>query len=281
MAKLKKKEYDWIFFLQRRQKTMLKGKDTALAELYNICDTEAQKSLIKDMIVRFNCFEEEVYNLALLEMANYISLLGYPLAETAIVAFCHNSGADSSQEVLQDLKVPLARVCGQNVMTINRFDRIQRYYNNSNIRHFIAVDEFAGSGQTLINRNRDFQRLNLDGATIDYCLVAGMEEVLTLARDHDINIRIEYVMKKGISGYYRNQTLQDNIREMEQLESRLAITIEDTQLVEHNFGYSRTEALYSRLYGNIPNNVFPLFWWKKDADNKHRDTLFTRVQDGY
>lgn len=281
MTKFTKKEYDWILSLQKSQKTMLKGKDNALAELYNICDTENQKLLVKEMIVRFNCFEEEVYNLALLEMANYIASLGYPLAETSIVAFCHDSEADSSQKVLQDLKVPLAKVCGQNVMTINRFDRIQRHYNKYNIRHFIAVDEFIGSGQTIINRDLDFQRLKLNNATIDYCLTAGMEDALNLARSKGISIHIAYTMKKGISGYYANQSLLNNIREMGLLESKLAKTIGNTQLLDHNFGYSRTEALYSKLYGNIPNNVFPLFWWKKNVNNKNRETLFDRVQDGY
>jgi hypothetical protein len=281
MTKLTRKEYDWIFSLQKSQKTMLKGKDEVLSELYNICDTEPQKLLVREMIVRFNCFEEEIYNLALGGMANYIASLGYPLAETAVVAFCHDSEADSSQGVLQDLKVPLSMACKQNIRTINRFDKIQRYYNKDNIRYFIAVDEFVGSGQTIINRNTEFQRLKLDGAFIDYCLMAGMEDALKLARNNGINIHIEYTMKKGISGYYANPILQENIKEMEQLESKLAKTIEKTQLNDHRFGYCRTEALYSRQYRNIPNNVFPLFWWKKNVYNNSRVTLFDRVQDGY
>lgn len=280
-SNMKRKEFEWIFSLNKKQTSMLKGNDLALLELYNLCDTDSQRGLIKDLLVRFHCFEDGIYNLALKEIANYIKGLGYDLDKTAIVAFCHNSQADSSQEVLQDLKVPIAQVCGKSIMTINRFDKICKKYNSDGIRHFIAVDEFSGSGQTIVNRNVEFINKKLFGATINYCLVAAMSDAVRISKSNGLDIFVAYEMDKGISDYYKGVELAEKIEEMKALEEKLADSINQLQLNDYLFGYGRSEALYSRLYKNIPNNVFPVFWWKKYKNNMSRNTLFERVQDGY
>lgn len=281
MGNLSKKKFNWIMSLLESQSTMLKGKDEALLELYNICDTEKQKALIKELLLRFNCFEQEIYNLTLIGIAKYVKSLNYPKEKTAIVAFCNNTEADSSQEVLQDLKIPIAKIFKSELLSINRFDKILSSYTNKGIRHFIAVDEFTGSGKTIISRNKNFTSLKLSDATIDYCLIAGMEDALNIAMDNGLKVHIEYVMKKGINGYYRGERLKEHIKEMKELESKLAKVIDKTQLNEHNFGYGHSESLYTHLYKNIPNNVFPIFWWKKYENNNNRVTLFDRVQNGY
>lgn len=279
-AKLTRNAYNWIFSLSRKQTAMLKGKDVALAELYDLCDNDIQRNLIRDLIIRFHCFDEEIYNLALMQIVEYISNLGYNIQNTAIVAFCHDSSADSSQEILQDLKVPITKRLNYTIKTINRFDRIQKAYN-SGYRHFIAVDEFLGSGQTICNRYKDFSGKNLKDATIDFCLVAGMSDAISYARGKGINVYVAYEMQKGISYYYKGTELDTNKKEMSLLESKLADTINMTNLNDYLFGYGQSEALYSRLYKNVPNNVFPIMWWKYYKDHTNRNTLFDRAQDGY
>lgn len=278
--KLTRNAYNWIFSLSRKQTAMLKDKDVALAELYDLCDNDIQRNLIKDLIVRFHCFDEEIYNLALMQIVEHISELGYNIQETAIVAFCHDSSADSSQEILQDLKVPMTKFFNSAIKTNNRFDHLHRTYKEG-FRHFIAVDEFLGSGQTICNRYNDFLRMNLTDATIDFCLVAGMSDAIAHAKDEGINVYVAYEMQKGISFYYDGIELDTNKREMSLLESKLADTINETELNDYLFGYGQSEALYSRLYKNVPNNVFPIMWWKRYKNNLSRNTIFDRVQDGY
>ncbi len=276
-----RKEFEWVVSLQQKQRAMLKDKSDMLFELYELCDTEQQKDLLRDLIIRFNCFDEEIYNLALLSMANYISGLGYNWAETAIVAFCHNSSADSSQRLLQDIKVPLYKLCNYNILSINRFDRIERFYRRNAIKHFIAVDEFIGSGQTILNLHKEFLDKPFKDATIDYCLIAGMDDSINKVREGGLNIRVEYPMKKGITAYYSGECLRDRIKDMSCLEDKLAVKIGDLLLEDHHLGYGQSEALYTKLYANVPNNVFPVFWWKKYKQGNNRLTLFDRVQDGY
>lgn len=279
--KYTKQEYNWIMSLQRRQRTMLKQRDDALLFLYRSCDTQEQKDLLKDLIIRFNCFDEEIYNLALNGMAEYIYNLGYNADEIAVVAFAHDSEADSSQEVLQDIKVPLARLFDQNIHTVNRFDRIRRTYNRAGIKHFIAIDEFSGTGGTLINRYNEFCDLKIQDATIDFCLIASMQSVLDLAQSNGISLHVEYTMKKGLSDYYEGDVLTVYTQSMKSLENKLAEQIGEQNLCDYTFGFGRSESLYSKLYGNIPNNVFPIFWWKQDLMGRKRKTMFDRVQDGY
>ena len=161
--------------------------------------------------------------------------MGYNIQDTAIVAFCHDSSADSSQEVLQDLKVPITKKLNYTIKTINRFDHLQRIYNIG-YRHFIAVDEFVGSGQTICNRYKDFLSKNLKNATIDFCLVAGMSDAISYARSKGINVYVAYEMQKGISNYYDGKELETNKREMSLLESKLADTINQTKLNDYLFG---------------------------------------------
>lgn len=276
-----KAKYNWALSLIGHQKAMLKGADDKLSELYDMCDTESQLDLVTDLLIRFNCFDEDIYNLALMNIAYYIYSLNYPMDKTAIVAFCHDSSADSSQAILQDLKVPLARYSDTNVLSINRFDKITKYYNNNGIRHFVAVDEFMGSGQTLVNRYKEFCARNLPEATINFCLLAGMAEAFDYAKGNGINVHIEYMMNKGITDHYEGDKQTFSIKNMLSLESKLASKIKEKNLSDYSLGYHKTEALYARLNKNIPNNTFPLFWWKRMNDGKSRKMFFDRVEDGY
>ena len=55
----------------------------------------------------------------------------------------------------------------------------------------------------------------------------------------------------------------------------------DCENCEHHLGYGQAESLFCRKNKNVPNNVFPLMWWKQYADHTHRNTLFVRLQEGY
>lgn len=210
-TKYTRQEFEWIFSLQRVQATMLKGKDSVLSELYGICDNLYQRDLLKDLIIRFNCFDDDIYNLALNEICSYVTTLNYEPNETAVIALCHDSLADSSQVVLNDLKIYIAKL-GVNTF-INRFDRLKKYYNRG-IRHFIAVDEFIGSGQTVYNRFDEFHKLGLQDVTLDFCIIAGMKEAVVQCRSKGVSLYVSYIMKRGLSDYYSRKALSLYVCEM-------------------------------------------------------------------
>lgn len=279
----KQKEYNWILNVMRRQKELLGNKDTQLLDLYHFCDNDDERTLLADLLIRFNCFDSDLYNAALQDMVKYICGLNYKEDEMALVASCHDLAADSSQVVLDDIKVPMAQAGYSKVKTINRFDKILREYNKSGklIKHFIAVDEFIGSGKTLSLRLDEFNRFGLSGVTIDFVFLAGMQDAIMAGRTVGASLFAVYEMEKGLSGYYSGEQLELRVNQMKSLEEKLAPMINRTVLDDYRFGYHGTEALYCRPDRNVPNNVFPVFWWKADKNGYKRNTLLTRVQDGY
>lgn len=283
MGSIKQKEYNWILNLMRRQKVMLNKSDAQLLELYQFCDNDEQRDLLTELITRFNCFDSAIYNDAIQDAVRYICGLGYNEDETALVAFCHDIKADSSQVVLDDMKVPMALGGYSHIKTINRFDKICHEYNKSGgkIRHFIAVDEFVGSGKTLISRMDEFNRYGLHGVTIDFVFLAGMCEAIELGKKKGASLFVVYEMEKGLTGFYNGDQLELKRSIMKALECKLSPKINMTDLKEYYFGYHEAEALYCRPDRNVPNNVFPVFWWKEDVNGRPRRTMLIRVQDGY
>lgn len=274
-------EFNWILKLQCKQNSMLKGKDDELSELFRTCESENQRRLLNELIEHFTYLNEDEYNNALNKIAKHICDLGYDADKTAIVAFCIDSKADSSQEIINHLKVTLSYHNDELNNTINNFNKIRKYYDKG-FRHFIAVDEFAGSGKTLLNRKNLFNSWKLENVSLEFCLITAMEQTKNLALKEGFHLYATNFLKRGISDFYNGVNLEQHKNEMLSLESNLAETIGNTKLEDHSFGYGQAEALFARpLPHNIPNNVFPIFWWKKDKNNKKRKTLFHRVQNGY
>ena len=88
-------------------------------------------------------------------------------------------------------------------------------------------------------------------------------------------------MDRAISESFLPSEVEHKIQLMSYLESKLATIINETELSNYHLGYKQSEAIFCRKFKNIPNNVFPIFWWKRYADNSNRKTLFTRSQVGY
>lgn len=281
-------EYLWIYkCLWTRHDDMLKNKDLVLGELYRLCDDNRQRKLIQDLIRNFHYMVDDEYSKALQSMAEHILSLGYDPSRTAIVSFALEDSPDGSQAVLQELKLYISIVSqdrnlseNHNYLLLSRFDKIERYYNKG-YRHFIAVDDFSGSGQTVIMRHEKFEKLKLKDASIDFCVIAVMKDALNKIRNKNIPFWHKIAMDKAISDHYSGQESIDNINSMLALEQKLAATVNRKNLADFSLGYRRSESIFTRKNRNIPNNVFPLFWWKRYADNSHRLTMFTRVQDGY
>lgn len=282
MTKISRDEFDWIYGMISSQRELLTGGTDALSELYRICDSEEQLNLVTSLINRFNYIDANRYANLLEQMADYIFQIGYPENEIGITAMTIKMDADSSQEILQHIKVQLGLKFGHRVLDSNLLteENLIRNYQLG-CRHFIAVDEFTGTGSTIVERYNRFKKMNLKKATIEFCIMSGMLDALIHVQNAGIKIKIFNILQKGISEYYPTEEIQSNLEHMYALESKLAQKINKKKLSDHSLGFRQSESLYYKFLGNIPNNVFPIFWWKEYAGNKTRKTLFTRVQEGY
>lgn len=100
-----------------------------------------------------------------------------------------------------------------------------------------------GSGSTVLNRKNEFEKLMKDKEyTLHFVVAAGMEYAIENLRNQGIDIHCSYTMKKGISEKYDADLIQHKLQVMSDLESKLATTINETQLSEHHLGYGQTES---------------------------------------
>lgn len=261
---------------------MLRGKENSLYNLYDVCVSTEQRDLVRQLILDFNEMTADVFNLCLIEMSKHILSYGYPMDECMVAAMAHDHMPDSSQGVLSSIKVSLELQGFPTKNYCNRADHCKKNIKGTNISHFFVVDDFVGSGTTIIARKKTFDE-KFQGVpyTLSFVIGAGMSEAIDSLKAQGIDIYCAYIMDKGISAHGTQAEINHKLGLMTDIESRLAATINRTDLNDYHLGYKQTEALFCRKFENCPNNVFPLFWWKEDLQNNQRDTLFVRVQDGY
>lgn len=84
-----------------------------------------------------------------------------------------------------------------------------------------------------------------------------------------------YWLKKGISELVPPQYKTVSLQSMEELEDKLLKKYGKRRLPK--FGYKESETLFALESQNIPNNVFPIFWWPYLNDKSERTTFFKRI----
>ena len=279
-----KEKFCFISDLIKCQKELLLEKDNILSELYDLCDDEEQRNLVKHLLINFSLMDEDVYNLCLLEMSNYIVNRGYPLDECLLIATAHDHLPDSSQGVLQDIKFFMELKHFPSDNYCNRFERCFKKKDFPSIRHFFILDDFVGSGSTLLNRKEEFERRMAQNGreySLHFVVASGMRFAVDGLHELGIDVYCAYEMNRAISENYLPDEVEHKIQLMSCLERKLATIINETDLSDYHLGYKQSEALFCRKFKNVPNNVFPIFWWKRYADNSDRKTLFIRSQSGY
>ena len=279
---MNKTEFNWVYHLIQDRKDLLENKDEELAELFRLCDNQTQRDLISNLLHQFFFLDGKQYGFLLAQMAKYINSLNYPIDKLIVMAMTIDDKPDSSQDVIQNLKVYLAKEYDKEIKVCNSMSDINGWYNKG-FRHFIVVDEFVGSGKTINSRykNRYKKIKTHEKVTINFCILTGMTNAINSLEKAGIPVKVFKELPRGISDFFIGDTLNIKIRSMLALEQKLAESINTLKLKDYSLGYLKAEALYYKENGNIPNNVFPIFWWKRYQNESKRKTLFTRVQDGY
>jgi hypothetical protein len=146
----------------------------------------------------------------------------------------------------------------------------------------VYVDEFVGSGKTVISRMEYFVKNIQVKCDVRFCFLAGMAQGINRIRNLGFDVFCPLILNRGISDTAISNGLFAKIDLMNELEAKLAPVISNKKLSEYSFGYAKAEALYS-LEGrsmNTPNSVFPIFWWPTLVDGQARKTLLRRSEKG-
>ncbi len=274
--KLTKIQFSLLFELQEKQ-PWLKDKAEGVLELIEMCADLEEQHLVCALLDRFAYLTHETFSEYLVQMAKQIThVWGLERDLTQIVAMTHDSSADSAQAILQFLKPILAADGWTGVPLVNRCDRASKHIRK---RPFVVlIDEFAGTGKTVCGRLKTIQKCYQDAQVqsreIRVCLLVCMEEAKSRIEQAGALVHASLVQKKGISGHYIGADLVKAQNGMLRLESLLKALLHNVPLP--SFGYGQAEALYGAAMCNVPNSVFPLFWWPCWQDDSQRKVLLSR-----
>lgn len=243
-------------------------------ELLNLCENEEEKDLVNNLVDHFTVLDLHMLSSSLKDIKTKITS-DYQIThlDTFFYAFSDNSKPDGSQLIIQAFKNKFLSQDGwsesnfsNNLLDINSH---QNKYKN-----IFLVDDFIGTGNTAISKYR-YAKSRLQVKGIKYkCLVviavAGMEFSKDLLEQDGIPYFCPYWLKKGISENYPIEEIENKKRIMIQIESRL-----DNRKGRafFPFGFEQSEALFSIEEMNIPDNVFPVFWWPYGIEGL-RETMF-------
>ena len=253
----------------------------ALEELLACCINSGEEKLILDLLKRFKYLTTEAFEIGLKRMANQIiNVWEIPKEKAQIVSTTYEGmGTDSGQFVLYPLRTLCCQMGWSKPVVNNICGKALRVGKQ---RPFIVlVDEFVGTGKTIKSRvkylSKNLENLGIQNYMIKVCVLASMHEGKCNIEQTGIETFSVYVLKKGITDYYKGWDIITPLFRMTRLESLLKPVIEDNELP--SFGYGQAEALYYRnLGGNTPNSVFPIFWWPEYIHSSKRNPILTRVK---
>ena len=124
--KLTKEDFNRVYGLYPKQ-PWLCDKESDLIELIELCDTSEHKDLLIELLNDFKYLDQKVLNSYLSYLSeNIIEDSGFQEETTIIASITADDSADSSQKVLDYIKVQLFKLGWSNITTVNRFNDIPK-----------------------------------------------------------------------------------------------------------------------------------------------------------
>ena len=151
-------------------------------------------------------------------------------------------------------------------------------YTRFGRKNIIVVDDFVGSGQTVIGRHaellRVFNREGVEGFRVSFKVLVSTELGYEAVKAAGIQMTAQYVIKKAIDDNYPAPLAVEYRELMVAFERCLSAEFNGIEMP--SLGYNGAQAAYCREQANSPNSVFPVFWWPVSDSDKDRFTLLHR-----
>ncbi len=258
-------QYDWLITC-----------DEGFMELWNSTEEDLnQKKLILYLIHKFLYVDSK-------KADEYCSLIAHQITEewglqstnTTITAACDNANPDGSQLMVQKLKSRFPFQWKEFDFSNSLPDALHNKLNSYD--NLVVCDDFVGTGSTIVRKIeyalRVISERHLKNVHIFVVSFAAMQFSKNAVAYPFYSC--EWLLK-GISETLTGNDLIIATKIMEEMERILNPKIGRQYLPK--FGYKRSESLYNYENDNIPNNVFPIFWWKKYRNNSFRIPMFRRI----
>lgn len=279
--KVNKNDFKDIYELVDKYKWLRTPVD-ALIDLWNSCDTQDQRSLIKELINRFTFIDMDQLEKISIEILNKIEEWDMQPSNTFIAAIADEGEADGSTAGLVFLrnKFPVNKGWKESYFIPTIVKVSHEIRSNDNL---VIFDDFIGTGKTLKRKIEYVQKIlserKIKLKSMKVCAFAGMEFGVKEVQDKTgVEVYTPVLIKKGISEIDTPEVSSVKKDLMKDIEKKLKSKSKGLYLRDHSLGYNGTEALFSIHGYNCPNSVFPIFWWPESQMGEYRDTLLKRAR---
>ena len=247
--------------------------------LYEECKCTSSREMLLKIIDNFSYMTRQEYSEKLGLLAEEIMGEDGYGDEAQIVAMAADSGPDSSQEIMYNLKYIFTQKGWLSFSGVSAFGAAYKNYKKTGRKRLYIVDDFVGSGQTVISRYEELCRVftngEVDGFSIFFKVLVSTEHGLNAVRDAGITISAQTVIKKAIDGYFSDEIATEYRSLMSDLELGLSQKYEGIAMP--SLGYNGAQAAYCREAANTPNSVLPVFWWPFNNKEEIRPTMLHRA----
>ncbi len=277
---MKKDTFRIMFDLLLIQPWLIDKQEVLEHLLYKECSSHKARELLIELIKRFEFLDNDRYQILMRQIAREIVADPHLHEQsTLIAAMSVGSGADSGQAIIYSLKTLLPeQKWWKHTLVNDALHAFKTFTRNAPLKDIILVDEFIGTGQTVIGRVKtiqaQFSGSKIEDFTIQVKVLAATEAGIKNIEAEGIKITAQVIIKKGITDYYNEQAAEEKKQVMLKLEGILSKDFSGREMP--TMGYGQAEALYYRKDTNLPNSVFPIFWWAEYSNKKPRDTLLIR-----
>lgn len=272
--------FNFLFSLCRQQ-PWASQRQNEIAKALASCSNDGQYNLVCNLLCRLDYISRYELDASFDAMARTIIFdWGCNRDDTVIVGVKRSNYADSSAMVVYEMKSALNNLQDWRVTNfITKYsDCVEQVPNGGRV---ILCDEFIGSGETVTKAAKWILGKISEAkksAEIRVCAAAAMSQ----SRARVCQICPDFFsarwLQRGISDHFQGNELTEAKLHMEALEKCLAAEDENRRLAKYAFGYNRAEAMYYRERGNVPNNVFPYFWWRREVNGRLRNPILKRAQ---
>jgi hypothetical protein len=143
---------------------------------------------------------------------------------------------------LQDIKI----------IAQDNYERISTKLNNHDYEKIILVDDFIGTGETVLSCLKRAELKNINKDKIIILSIAAMADGIKKINNYGVNVFCYKILDKGIASIYDIEIKNKYYKIMRNIENKYNIP-ENISL-----GYGHSEALVKLC--RTPNNTFPIFW---------------------
>lgn len=274
-----REKFNTVFTLLARQPWLGAKHQELVHMLFDECQCERSREMLINIVSGFFYLSGDQYNRALDSLAQEVVAQEDYKFKSQVVAMAVDSGADSSHEVLYNLKFVFSALGWLDFKGVSLSTAAYKTYIRTGRNNIVVVDDFVGSGKTVINRHKlitsQFKDNKVTDYTISFKVLVSTQAGLQAVRDEGIAITAQHEIKKAIDDVYPEQVAAEYRALMLALEDGLSKEYGGREMP--SLGYNGAQAAFCRERANTPNSVFPIFWWPFKTNLDARMTILLRA----